>query len=367
LCTGSFDWTIVTITTVGYGDISPETPLGKTLASVIMLLGYAIVAVPNPAVTPPDIHHQSGLHCIDCHVRREIMGDGNIYGHMDQATEVECEDCHRNPAALGLGTGGFKLSRTYLFTLTPAPAGSLIIINRKDVAAASVVATLPLPDPRGLSVLTDQVDGAAKVAYVADGDRGLVAIDLSDPAHPQAAAPIAAADARDVAVAGQHLYLAAGTNGVLTYDVSSPLQPQLLGSLQTREARAVAVHGLLLLVADGPGGLAVIDAKVPAARAADVILTRLVRSFRNTPASTPAYLDDYASLVLGLSDLYAATFDTRWLRQADRLSRDMLRLFADPPVEKAKTTQESLARGPSAFKERPCPCEGRGDSFHCHL
>lgn len=44
-------WTIVTITTVGYGDISPETPLGQALASVIMLLGYAIVAVPTGIVT----------------------------------------------------------------------------------------------------------------------------------------------------------------------------------------------------------------------------------------------------------------------------------------------------------------------------
>ena len=44
-------WTIVTITTVGYGDIAPETPVGQSLASVIMLLGYAIVAVPTGIVT----------------------------------------------------------------------------------------------------------------------------------------------------------------------------------------------------------------------------------------------------------------------------------------------------------------------------
>jgi voltage-gated potassium channel len=47
----SIYWTIVTITTVGYGDIAPETPLGQSLASVIMLLGYAIVAVPTGIVT----------------------------------------------------------------------------------------------------------------------------------------------------------------------------------------------------------------------------------------------------------------------------------------------------------------------------
>lgn len=44
-------WTIVTMTTVGYGDIAPQTVLGKFLASGVMLLGYAIIAVPTGIVT----------------------------------------------------------------------------------------------------------------------------------------------------------------------------------------------------------------------------------------------------------------------------------------------------------------------------
>jgi voltage-gated potassium channel len=47
----SIYWCIVTITTVGYGDISPITPLGKFVASLIMLLGYAVIAVPTGIVT----------------------------------------------------------------------------------------------------------------------------------------------------------------------------------------------------------------------------------------------------------------------------------------------------------------------------
>ncbi|MEE4272619.1 MAG: ion transporter [Thermoanaerobaculales bacterium] len=47
----SIYWAIVTMTTVGYGDMAPETPLGKMLASVIMILGYGIIAVPTGIVS----------------------------------------------------------------------------------------------------------------------------------------------------------------------------------------------------------------------------------------------------------------------------------------------------------------------------
>ena len=47
----SIYWAIVTITTVGYGDISPVTPMGKFVASVVMLIGYAIIAVPTGILT----------------------------------------------------------------------------------------------------------------------------------------------------------------------------------------------------------------------------------------------------------------------------------------------------------------------------
>jgi voltage-gated potassium channel len=47
----SIYWAIVTLTTVGYGDISPQTVLGQTVASMVMITGYAIIAVPTGIVT----------------------------------------------------------------------------------------------------------------------------------------------------------------------------------------------------------------------------------------------------------------------------------------------------------------------------
>ena len=44
-------WAIVTMTTVGYGDITPVTPIGRLLSAFVMLLGYTIIAVPTGIVT----------------------------------------------------------------------------------------------------------------------------------------------------------------------------------------------------------------------------------------------------------------------------------------------------------------------------
>jgi voltage-gated potassium channel len=72
-------WAIVTLTTVGFGDVIPSSPLGKFVASADMLLGYAIIAVPTGIIGAeiartqvPDV---SGRGCPDC----------GIDGHSDSA------------------------------------------------------------------------------------------------------------------------------------------------------------------------------------------------------------------------------------------------------------------------------------------
>jgi voltage-gated potassium channel len=62
-------WSIVTLTTVGYGDISPQTNLGQAIASVIMILGYGIIAVPTGIVTVElSAAHRKGVSTQACPV-----------------------------------------------------------------------------------------------------------------------------------------------------------------------------------------------------------------------------------------------------------------------------------------------------------
>lgn len=92
-------WAIVTMTTVGYGDITPHTPLGKAIASFMMLLGWGILAVPTGIVSAEltarrnDRRHgtRPPLRCDDC----------GSSGHDPDARY--CKDCG---AALPAAAGG---------------------------------------------------------------------------------------------------------------------------------------------------------------------------------------------------------------------------------------------------------------------
>lgn len=56
----SIYWCIVTLTTVGFGDITPATPFGQFIASIIMILGYGIIAVPTGIVSAEYVAHNKG-------------------------------------------------------------------------------------------------------------------------------------------------------------------------------------------------------------------------------------------------------------------------------------------------------------------
>lgn len=80
----SMYWSIVTLTTVGYGDISPHTPLGQFIASLVMILGYGIIAVPTGIVTSEmtkvdETVRNNTEHCQQCGEEKHI--DNAKYCH----------------------------------------------------------------------------------------------------------------------------------------------------------------------------------------------------------------------------------------------------------------------------------------------
>jgi voltage-gated potassium channel len=81
----SIYWTIVTLTTVGYGDISPQTGLGQILASIVMIMGYGIIAVPTGIVTV------EMSHAFQKKVTTEACPECSAEGH--DADALFCKFC----------------------------------------------------------------------------------------------------------------------------------------------------------------------------------------------------------------------------------------------------------------------------------
>lgn len=80
----SMYWAIVTLTTVGYGDISPATPFGQFIASLVMILGYGIIAVPTGIVTSEmtkrkDPIFLNTISCPNCAYDKHF--DNSVYCH----------------------------------------------------------------------------------------------------------------------------------------------------------------------------------------------------------------------------------------------------------------------------------------------
>lgn len=76
-------WTIVTMTTVGYGDIAPQTGIGQLIASIVMILGYGIIAVPTGMVTA---EYTQSLHRSKRGTNTQSCQNCSADHHQDQAT-----------------------------------------------------------------------------------------------------------------------------------------------------------------------------------------------------------------------------------------------------------------------------------------
>jgi len=81
----SMYWAVVTMTTVGYGDVAPESPLGKTLAACIMVLGYSLIIVPTGIVSAELT--QASRQQLTTQVCPECMAEGH------DRDAVHCKFC----------------------------------------------------------------------------------------------------------------------------------------------------------------------------------------------------------------------------------------------------------------------------------
>ncbi len=78
----------------GLAQLVPGQPAGPEVKGTTKSLLNGAFYVNDPKVVPPDVHHERGMHCVDCHTVADVMGDGNVYGFMEHAVEIECSDCH---------------------------------------------------------------------------------------------------------------------------------------------------------------------------------------------------------------------------------------------------------------------------------
>ena len=83
----SIYWAIVTLTTVGYGDIAPATPLGQFLAAVVMILGYGVLAVPTGIVSAEIASSDAGNHEPSTQACKACLSEGH------DADAVYCKYC----------------------------------------------------------------------------------------------------------------------------------------------------------------------------------------------------------------------------------------------------------------------------------
>ena len=74
----SIYWAIVTLTTVGYGDIAPLTSLGQTISALIMLIGYSIIVVPTGIITSElSYYKKNNIVTVSCKVREKNNLESN--------------------------------------------------------------------------------------------------------------------------------------------------------------------------------------------------------------------------------------------------------------------------------------------------
>jgi len=119
--------------------------------------------------SPPDIHYELGMHCVDCHVGSDVHGDGRLYSTSKFQVDIKCEDCHgtieqrRQPDAAGI----YKTSSGRSLPQLSTDAEGQVVLTGKVDGAEHIT-------PQIADLLGDGGDGTAEMhrAMARDSETG---------------------------------------------------------------------------------------------------------------------------------------------------------------------------------------------------
>ena len=78
----------------GLSQLPPGAPGGPEIEGTTESPLNRVFYLEDNELAPPDVHHELGMHCIDCHGVGDVMGDGALHGQMEHAVSISCEACH---------------------------------------------------------------------------------------------------------------------------------------------------------------------------------------------------------------------------------------------------------------------------------
>ncbi|MBI5366764.1 MAG: hypothetical protein HZA54_06985 [Planctomycetes bacterium] len=128
----------------GLAMLVPGQPAGPDVPGTTPMRLNGMFYIRDDKVTPPDVHHEKGMHCVDCHTGKDLMGDGNLYGAMEHAVEIECSSCHGSLAA----ETDLKTARGNALPHLTRAAGKVLLRSKVDGKEHVVKQVKNIVDPK---------------------------------------------------------------------------------------------------------------------------------------------------------------------------------------------------------------------------
>ena len=225
---------------------------GKTSPFIVGCQPIADVTAPDGTkkldmVMPKTVNGLSGLAMQPVHAHT-ITAYGGVR---------TCEECHRSPPSLGLGSGNYSVGRSHIYVV--ATDGVRVYDRANDLDAPALVGTLPCSTPLAMTTLPNVVTGRADFLYAASGSDGVYIFDMRGTLPAGSTARITGIDAIDVSRVARYLYVSVRGVGVNIYDTRTPDQPTFVTTVPIAAVERVVPWGIHLFVAAGTDGLAIVD------------------------------------------------------------------------------------------------------------